>query len=107
MSRLHTMAFIVRGARLNRQVDALRRRAGLRPYVPSTHLVPIYPLDPAVAPVEHQPGRLAPWLFVAGVTVAFLVGAVAGADNRTANITTPELARCSATLQANQYPNEH
>jgi hypothetical protein len=94
MSRLHSLAFIVRGALLNRELDALRRRAGLRPHVPSAYLVPGYPLDPVVAPGS----MLAPWGFVIAILVAFTVGGLVEAEDRLFH-TSPAELRCIAELQ--------
>lgn len=80
MNRIHALVFALRGARIRRQLAALQRRADLRPYAPSHHLVPCYPLDPVTVPAD----RLAPWFVVAAVVAAFLAGCVATEDHRAA-----------------------
>lgn len=84
MSRLHALVFKVRAANLHRQADALRRRAGLQPHVPSVHLVPCYPLDPVVAPELEAPARLGPWFFAAALVLAFAAGCMVAGDRRPA-----------------------
>lgn len=96
MNRLHTLMFSIRGARLRRQIDRLQRRAGRRPYVPSKHLVPVYPIDPAIAPTEDQPGPLAAWFFVIALFAAYGAGCVSGASDRSAAEEAAVLARCDA-----------
>lgn len=106
MNRLHALAFALRGAYIRRQLGALQRRAGARPYAPSQHLVPSFPVHPVTGPEECQPGRLAPWFFVAALVLAFLAGCLAAADSRTATATTPALM-CSITLHGNADSTTH
>jgi hypothetical protein len=80
MKRVRAMVFALRGARIRRQLAALQRRANLRPYTPSQHLVPCYPLDPVTMPADH----LAPWFVVAAVVAAFLAGGMAVKDGQAA-----------------------
>lgn len=97
MNRVHALLFALRGALIRRQLARLKHSVTARPHAASAHLVPCYPRDPMHAPVDHQPGRLAPWFCIAALITAFLAGCVAAADSRTAAIEVSPLM-CSITL---------
>lgn len=75
------MIFKYRAARLNRQIDALLRRAS-RPHVPSAHLVSHVPVQPAVQIDDMPDFGQSPWFIVAAVATAFVAGCLVGDDKR-------------------------
>lgn len=109
MNYLQTLIFRFRAARLNREIDALLRRAS-RPYVPSAHLVSHVAVQPAVQDAQDRPKSA--WFQTLALAAAFGAGYVVADDKRIDDLAAQRTQRSAVAcndvrLAAADTPSDH